>query len=256
MCLKIKSVIFPALVLLLFLSVLPVQADILYDHFDGSALDPAWTVETSSNVTSLSYDVSRSKLNVTNLTSGGLTSSGSKWATVTFSQDKDDFTPLSGDFSFDFDFSWNSKDLLQTAQRIYLYLYSGGTVVAQVGYLDGYGNRDGTYNAYSVATKEDDYFNAYYDAYDTITDSTDASVVIERTDGQIDISWNGRNLTSGYSNLSIDKVALEFGAAYGYSFGAESVDKIADPVPEPSTMLLLGFGLLGLAGLRGRIKKS
>ena len=52
------------------------------------------------------------------------------------------------------------------------------------------------------------------------------------------------NTASGYDFFGFD------------DFSIGSVEQVVDPVPEPTTFLLLGAGLVGLAGLRRRFKRS
>jgi len=98
----------------------------------------------------------------------------------------------------------------------------------------------------------------------TFTDGNGNTVSFQNLQSD-DIYWADKGYSSGIANYSICKIFFLFGWPSGYQNQAYMVDNhyawaVRDgdvaPVPEPSTLLLLGSGLAGLIGFgRRRMKK-
>lgn len=65
---------------------------------------------------------------------------------------------------------------------------------------------------------------------------------------------NADRFTIAFGGFNIARVEVDFTGSYGYSLDDLTFNIVG--VPEPATMLLLGFGIIGLAGLRRKLRKE
>ena len=203
--------------------------EVLRDDFNGTNLNAAWTLTTSTNCASYAYGVSNSALNLTQITEGarGSLGNGNWWATVMCSRN---FAPV-GDFAVHYEFSWNEISGTGSMQGNYVDLILGEPTSA--GYFDAWSLYPGEAYARSDFEVLGPY-NPGFDSSNFLPNSGSASVDITRTNRTLTVWWHSASLdrmilqNTNATNAPLTGVTLHF-ELYPYqanAFGSEAANLI------------------------------
>jgi len=215
-------------------------AVILIDHFDNSALDPAWT-ESSINVSGWSYSESGTELSVTDIIP--IVHNQSEWGKVILSRT---FSQAVADFHLDFNISWDSEGEGLAYQNLYVTLRdSSQNIIALAAYQDPWdsgGQRLFIIKAEN-SSNEPDYAAGseyYWSGTGSLPLTGSAKIGITRSGGNIQFFWDEVLLLSGTDARAITQMDIQFwgiDCLNGSFFGTESVDLVrltdGTPILEP-----------------------
>ncbi|RJP57067.1 MAG: hypothetical protein C4541_10825 [Candidatus Auribacter fodinae] len=243
------------------LSCAALEADtVLDDQFNGTAIDPAWTIEYLGNIKSpyWQYSVSGGYITVTNIYPVTYSSNPQlDHSSVRLSQTFDGLS----DFSFTSQLVWN-QNASNAASDEFMFILPG---IVQVGYRDVWITSQGNFEIYPVGSTS------------VITDhdfpfSGTANVEVTRVNGTVNVYWNG-TLRKTFTNtdpltelrLFFDFKAVTDGTINGF-FGTQKVNyatitgTLINPpepepaVPEPLTILTLIVAIVsGIVVRRGKM---
>ena len=239
---------------------------IFHDDFDGSTLDPAWTVSFGGETTSWNYYLSDSWLYVDNVNDthwdDGSADDTHTWGTVTLTRSLSQ--PVTGRFKMDARIHWNYFYLNNKPPMQYQHILlcdASGNIVAGVGDHDQWCDKLGTKWA-TIGENTTNYDpnvlgqNGY--AYLRITRQSNNNVSIYFSSNP---SFSpDKIILTGTASDTITQVIIQYGF-FGWDgsggpsrFQDEDIDYITI-VPEPTSLMLLGLGLTGLLGIKNRKRR-
>lgn len=215
-----------AFVALLWVAPLSAQV-VLSDGFDGTVLDPAWSLVFRENGTGMTYSQGSGVLRVTDVADSSAADDGA-WGVAALRRS---VAPVSGDFSATVNMSWDQTSSLAAMDgAVFRLLDATEGVIASVGFRDSWIGQRAAYVGSAGGGLVSTSFNAVPYAGSLVG-------TLLRSGGGVTALRDGNALATGTSAASVAFVELEF-RYYRYPgtfFSTVNVDSVSlTAIPEPA----------------------
>lgn len=219
-----------------------------FDSNNDSVLDSDWIV-SFDKVIDWEYNITSTSLTVTDvIPDPAYVDNYHHWHYVNLTRS----VSLTDEFDIDFGVSWDEQTVASTGSvRLWL-LDDNGDLITRNGI--GGGNISMTGGRFAHVYGDDGSVDSYNTRENGIPLVGNGVFSITRdSNASLAMSWNDNPLVSNTNSSEIAKIQLQFSfnPYYNYAyFPTYSVDSLdvepSQPIPEPTTILLMGFGLLGV----------